>query len=192
MNHFFHVVILLVISLLSCQSSQKEDAAVEKEQAVRPTSNGDEKVVNTPAATSEPVLTLVDAEKILGEPAVITENNTSTQPNIKATRLAYRAKSTEVEKEKGGGVYFLLEEYKLITDAKTKYGFIQASNENNAGYKALKDVGDEAYFHSDGENFYFIMARKGTKVVTMKVNKITKTSSQDAFMETAKSIVAKL
>lgn len=190
MNNFFFAG--LVISLLACQPSQKAEVSVENKQPVQQPSNANQQVVTTPGTVSEPVLTVSDAEKILGEPAVITENNTSTQPNIKATRVTYRSKSAEVGKDKAGGLYYLLEEYKLITDAKTKYSFIRASNENNAGFKPLEDVGEEAYFHSDGENFYFIMARKGTKVVTMKVNKITKSTSQDAFMETARSIISRL
>ena len=190
MKNYFFQGVLFMSMLLSCQPSQKAEVSVEQEQPVQTPPSNNQQVVATPGTVSEPVLTLTDAEKILGEPSVITENNTSTQPNIKATRLTYKAKSSETQKE--GGLYFLLEEYKLITDAKTKYAFIQASNENNAGFKPLKDVGDEAYFHSDGENFYFIMARKGTKVATMKVNKITKSTSQDAFVETAKSIIEKL
>jgi hypothetical protein len=191
MKTSFLAYIVIVFSILSCQPSQNPDVSVEKNQPMQSSSRDTGNVVtSTPGAVTEPVLGLNDAEKILGEPAVITENNTSTQANIKATRLTYKAQSSQTEKT--GGLYLLLEEYKLITDAKTKYAFIQASNENNAGFKPLKDVGDEAYFHSDGENFYFIMARKGTKVVTMKVNKITKTTSQDAFTETAKGIVSRL
>jgi hypothetical protein len=191
MKTSFFACIVIVFSLVSCQPSQKADVTVEKDQPMQSSSGDTANVVTTtPGAVTEPVLGLNDAEKILGEPAVITENNTSTQANIKATRLTYKSKAAQTEKS--GGLYFLLEEYKLITDAKTKYSFIQASNENNPGFKPLTDVGDEAYYHSDGENFYFIMARKGTKVVTMKVNKITKTTSEDAFMETAKAIVTRL
>jgi len=191
MKNTFVPIIIMMISILACQPSQKAEVTVEKDQPANTSSKDAEKVVSTPTAhVSETVFTVTDAEKILGEPAVITENNTSTQQNIKATRVTYKAKSSEADK--AGGVYFLLEEYNLITDAKTKYAFIHASNENHSGYQLLKDVGDEAYFHSDGENFYFIMARKGTKVVTMKVNKLTKTTSKDAFMEAAKSIIGRL
>ena len=193
MRNLFYFSLLVIFSFLSCNPAQKaEDVeAVDVQQTSTPV-NGENDVSNTAAATAGPVLTLHDAEKILGEPADATENNTSTQPNIKATKLTYTAKSATTLKDKAGAIYLLLEEYKLIADAQNKYAFIKASNENSGGFKVLEGVGDEAYFHSDNENFYFIMARKGSKVLTMKVNKITKTSSLDAFKEVSKGIVSML
>ena len=53
-------------------------------------------------------------------------------------------------------------------------------------------MGDEAYFHSDGQNFYFIIVRKGEKMFRIKVNKITSTTSLKEFNMIAKNITASL
>ena len=56
----------------------------------------------------------------------------------------------------------------------------------------IHDLGDEAYFHSDGENFYFILVRKGLKMIRMKVNKITSNTSVAEFNRVARKITEAL
>ncbi|MGV8093724.1 MAG: hypothetical protein AB2L24_17840, partial [Mangrovibacterium sp.] len=72
------------------------------------------------------------------------------------------------------------------------YASIKTANEGHEGIKILDDIGDEAYFHSDGENFYFILVRKGEKVLRMKVSKITGKTSLNQFNLIARNITASL
>jgi len=69
-----------------------------------------------------------------------------------------------------------------------KYHDIKTANEDHEGITTLTDLGDEAYFHTDSENFYFIMVRKGVIVFNMKVNKITSLTSRDEFNNVAQVI----
>lgn len=85
----------------------------------------------------------------------------------------------------------MIEDYAEIESAKKTYSGIMESNRKN-GINELKDLGDEAYFHTDNKNFYFILVRKGTKVLRMKVNKITNTTSREAFDSVANKITAAL
>jgi len=48
------------------------------------------------------------------------------------------------------------------------------------------------YYHSDGENFYFILARKNDKMLRMKLSKITSKTSETQFKEVAKKLIDKL
>ena len=79
----------------------------------------------------------------------------------------------------------------MDTTAVRFYTSIKKASENH-GIKVLHDMGDEAYFHTDNQNFYFIMVRKGGNLFRMKVNKITKTTSLDAFYEIAKNISSEM
>ena len=47
----------------------------------------------------------------------------------------------------------------------------------------LTDVGSEAYFHSDGENFLFVLIRNENFMIRMKVNKTTSHTDEAAFTE---------
>jgi hypothetical protein len=137
-------------------------------------------------------LTQSDAEKILGEPAHVGDSLSTTKADVVEYKGNYIANSKDEKTGKTGSIYFLLEEYKLLPAAKEKYSSIKKANENHEGVKTLHDIGDEAYFHSDGENFYFVMVRKGKKVFNMKVNKITSKTSLDAFNAVAKGIADSL
>ena len=134
------------------------------------------------------LFTLSDAEKILGEQASLTDSSTTIKGNILTYSCAYLANAKDSKSGKIGSIYFLFEKYDEISSAKKEYSSIKAANENHEGVKVLHDIGDEAYFHSDGQNFYFIMVRKGQNVFNMKVNKITSKTSLDEFNLIAKNI----
>jgi len=138
------------------------------------------------------IFTLTDAEKILGEPAHLTDSSFTGGKDVSRYSLAYTANTKDKKTEKTGTIYFLLEQYQEVLSAQKKYSGIKTANEKHEGIKVLNDIGDEAYFHSDGQNFYFIMVRKSGKVLTMKVNKITSTTSLDEFNLAAKKITAAL
>jgi hypothetical protein len=139
----------------------------------------------------ENLLLLPDAEKILGEKGQLSNSSTKTTSEVTTYRCAYTANSKEQKKGKTGNVYFLFENYNQVDSARKKYSFIKTANEKH-GIKVIDNLGDEAYFHTDKENFYFIMVRKGNKVYNMKVNKITSTTSLVEFNLIAKKITEAL
>ena len=144
-----------------------------------------------PAVGMGELFTLAEAEKILGEPATLGNNTEGFDGQSGFHNIDYVAKDTDRVSGKLGAIYLLMQSYKDDAGAQERYATIKTANER-AGIETLTDVGDEAYFHSDNENFLFIMARKGVKVLTMKVNKVTSKTSVDAFNSVARKIVAKM
>lgn len=136
--------------------------------------------------------TLSDAEKILGEPAHLTDSTMKIEGDASTYSCAYAANSKDKKTGKTGAIYFMFEQYAQVASAQKVYSSIKTANEGHEGIKELQDLGDEAYFHSDGENFYFILVRKGDKMFRMKVNKITSATSLDEFNLIAKNITAAL
>jgi hypothetical protein len=185
MTKFFCLSILSVI-LLRCH----QPSALSNNNNQQPAETTVAEVkMNPPQSSNHPgnLLTLSDAEKIVGEPAHLSDSSTTTKAGDLVYSCAYTANSKDNKTGKTGVIYFLFEHYKQVASAQKKYTFIKTANENH-GIKVLEGLGDEAYFHTDGENFYFIMVRKGAKVFNMKVNKITSTTSLDAFNLVAKKI----
>ena len=149
---------------------------------------------STPQSLIHPgnLFTESDAEKILGEQAQLTDSSTTLKEDTLEYRCAYTANAKDQKTGKTGVVYFLFEQYAKVSIAKKVYSSIKTANENHEGVKVLHDMGDEAYFHSDGQNFYFILVRKGEKMLRMKVNKTTSTTSLNEFNLIAKNITAAL
>lgn len=173
------VITTLSLLLIACSGGAKPETTTVAEVPGQ--------VVNKNVGLNN-LFTLADAQRILGEPATTTDSLLTGQANIKAFKGTYSGKENG---DKTGVVYFLVEQYNREVDAVTKYGFIKASNEGKPGYEELKGVGTEGYFHSDNENFHFIMVRKSTSVMNIKV-RITPTTSLDAFKEIAGRIVDQL
>jgi hypothetical protein len=129
-----------------------------------------------------------DAEKILGEKAFLSDSSSTIKKDTLECKSAYTAYSKDQKTGKTGVVYFMIEEYNQELSAKNAYSSIKVANENHEGIKIIHDLGDEAYFHSDGQNFYFILVRKGKLMFRIKVNKITSHSSLNEFNRVSKKI----
>jgi len=129
-----------------------------------------------------------DAELILGEPAYLSDSSSSLHTGISEIKLTYTANAKDQSTGKKGAIYFMIEEYDELIAAKNAYRGIKVANENHDGFNLLQDVGDEAYFHSDGENFLFILARKQNRMFRIKVNKITSHTSLEEFNRVSKKI----
>jgi hypothetical protein len=142
-----------------------------------------------PQNTAHPgdLFSLPDAEKILGEPARLSDSSTATGATAAVFRCSYTSINNDPKSGKTGVVYFLLEDYNDAGAAQKKYISIKTANEDH-GIQTLEGLGNEAYFHTDNQNFYFIMVRKGKKVFNMKVNKITSNTSLPEFNVVAKKI----
>jgi hypothetical protein len=137
-------------------------------------------------------LTKVEAEEILRQDAQLTDSASTKENNIATFKSTFTADSKDPNTGKLGAIYFMIEHYKEVASAKETYSSFKESNQNNPGFKVLNDLGDEAWFHSDGKNFYLIIVRKGDRMFRLKVNKVTSKTSLEALHETARSIANKL
>ena len=186
------ISITAILFLISCNSPNEKNNLHEK-QVPKTDSLQIGKSVETKATVNpQNLLSVGDARLILGEPCSVIDVSNSNEGKALNYSCSYEALAKNKKKGKKGSLYFLLEEYTDSLGAKERYTFIKTSNEKNPGVKVLSGYGDEAYFHSDLENFYFIMARKGKNVFNMKVNKITNTTSLEQFKMVAKKIAASI
>src|SRR5687768_1315488 len=137
----------------------------------------DEDLPKDSVSKDEPIkmgmlFTLEDAEKIVGEPVHWSDSSTSYSRRGITYQSSYEADEKDSKSKKTGNVYFLVTKFENIDSAKQEYVSIMEANRKN-GIEELKDLGDQAYFHTDKENFYFIMVQKGYYSFRIKVNKLT-------------------
>jgi hypothetical protein len=131
----------------------------------------------------EVILTLIDAERILGEGAHLRETLSYLDGSTKVYTSTYLSNNRDEKSGKTGALYYMIEEYENIESARLAYESIRAANENAVGVVPLSGVGSEAYFHSDGENFLFVLIRNENFMIRMKVNKVTSHTDEAAFKE---------
>ena len=131
----------------------------------------------------EVILTLTDAERMLGEEGHLDEAVSYLDGSTKVYSSKYSSNKQDEKSGKTGTLYFMIEEYENIESARISYESIRASNEKAAGVVPLSGVGSEAYFHSDGENFLFVLIRNENFMIRMKVNKTTSHTDEAAFRE---------
>lgn len=86
----------------------------------------------------------------------------------------------------------MIEQYGTISSSKNACTSIKEANEKHEGVKVLDGLGDEAYFHSDGQNFYFVLLRKEKKMFRIKLNKITNKTTLANFNLVVKKVAATL
>jgi hypothetical protein len=170
---FFSFIIAIALSFVACNRLVTSNA---QDEASKPLGA---------------LFTLADAEKILGEKAHETDSSLTITKEETTYLGSFTADAKEEISDKTGVVYFFAEEYAEVAGAQKKYSSIKNANEKS-GIKALKGLGDEAYYHSDGQNFYFVMVRKGNRVFNMKVNKITSHTSSSEFNQVARKITDEL
>ena len=175
--------LIITFSILACNRSSRS-AVQSKEDTVSKT------ITQNDIAKLTNIFTLADAEKILGEPASLTDSSTKKGKEVVFYKSSHTANSKDT-KGKTGNVYFMIEDYEQVSSAHKVYSSIKRSNEDS-GIKTLEGPGDEAYFHTDNENFYFILVRKGTKIIRIKVNKITEHTSLEEFNRVAGAITMAL
>jgi hypothetical protein len=133
-------------------------------------------------------LSLEEAEKILGESSHLEDASTYLVGNVKTSFSSYFADEIDDVTGKTGALYFIYEEFDTIQAAKYTYESIRKANEKAPGVEPLFGVGDEAYFHSDGTNFLFVLSRFVNKIFTIKVNKTTSHTNNDAFINIVKKL----
>jgi hypothetical protein len=183
--------LLSIALIVSCSQAIKSDTSddpsgrpeLEANSAHKPEGDRD----STLTAFGD-LFQLTDAEKVLGEPAHLSDSGTRKSASAVVFQSAYKAEKEDFKSKKTGSVYFLLEQYHEIPDAQKKYESTRKANEDH-GIQVRNNLGDEAYFHTDSVNFYFIMVRKGARVLSMKVNKVTSTTSLDQFNAVTRKII---
>jgi hypothetical protein len=137
-------------------------------------------------------LTLSDAEQIMGESVMLECNAFRQKTSTLQYTCTYTALSEDQTTGKTGKLYFMSEVYADEDAAKNSYTEIYEANRKHEGVEVVQGLGDEAYYHSDGTNFYFFLVRKGTKMFRLKLNKVTSHSSVTNFKEVARLIVDRI
>lgn len=131
----------------------------------------------------------IDAERILGRPALQTMQNEEDSGSVKVFRCAYSMVRPENTTGPESNLYFMFEEYEKITAAEKTFAVIVSQNTGMRGFHQLPGFGDEAILQTDNRNFQLIIVRKSGKIIRIKVNRITSTTSMDAMKAITKGIV---
>ena len=143
-------------------------------------------------ATATKLLTLTDAEKIMGERAKLTGNTFIKKGDTLEYKCDYTALSLDAVTSKIGKLYFMYEVYDGVAPAAHAYAAIYQANSRHEGVEVVSGLGNEAYYHSDQTGFYFFLVRKNKKMIRLKLNKVTSHSSVIEFKNVTKHIVDKL
>jgi hypothetical protein len=138
------------------------------------------------------ILQLPNVEKILGEPARLTEKKTTTENKVLKERRTYAALAKDAATDKTGMLYYGFDQYPSKQGAIQRYKDVVVSNQPNGNLKPIMGMGDEAFIQTDGSNFYLIMARKNNKIILIKVNRITSHTSETGLKEVAGYLVKQL
>jgi len=170
--HIFKNYILAVGLLFACSHTSNSS------------DTGQPGIIQTDSnAIATKLLTLPYAEKIMGEPAQLTGNTFLKKIDTLEYKCDYTAIAEDKITRKTGKLYFMYEVYASVDAAKNAYTAIYEANRHNQGAEVVSGLGDQAYYHSDGKNFYFCLVRKGENMFRMKVNKVTIHSSEKGFKE---------
>lgn len=185
----FHIFFILILILFTVSNFSKFGASLV------PKTGG---IVNM-----ENIFSLADAEKIMGESGHLIDTTIKNAGEIpkfidemsKIKKEAYTynsgymANALDLNSGKTGIIYFVYEQYRTVSDAKTVYSHYEKANVNAIGYKILSDIGDEAWF---GSSPLFIYVRKANKIFVMKVNKMTSKTSVEQFNLIAHKIASNI
>jgi hypothetical protein len=133
-------------------------------------------------------ITQQEAEKILGQPAHLSMSSSETKDKIIKYRCTYTVNNKEVAAGRESNLYYLFEEYEKAGAAGKSFADILSANAGMPGLYRLNGMGDEAIIQTDSLNFQLIIIRKSDKIIRMKVNKVTGTTSISELKAVAKKI----
>ena len=158
-----------------------------------PTNVNEPSIIQTATmANASKLLTLADAEKIMGEKARLTGNTYIKKGDTLEYKCDYTALSQDSLTSKTGKLYFMYEIYRGVAAAANAYTAIYQANSRHEGVKVVSGLGNEAYYHSDQTGFYFFLVRKNKKMFRLKLNKVTSHSSVIEFKKATRHIVDEL
>lgn len=138
------------------------------------------------------LLTIQEAERILGEACQLKESASSHENGGHKYKSTYIANSANENSNNRVALYFIIESYRNETDAKKTFETFRVSNQASDGFELVNDLGNEAFFHSDKQNFYLLIARKGNEMIRLKVNKITAKTSLVELKKIATDVIARV
>jgi hypothetical protein len=182
MGHIRNLILPLLITSLLLAACRKAPEDVNEQCVIQPDS----------VAISPKLLTPEDAEKIMGEPAMLTCNTFIKKGDTLEYKCDYTALSQDPITGKTGKLYFMYEIYGGVAAAANAYAAIYQANRTHEGVEVVSGVGSEAYYHSDQTGFYFFLVRKNEKMFRLKLNKVTSHSSVAEFKEVTRRIVDKI
>lgn len=151
---------------------------------------GDKQVSND-TITPVTLFAKPEADKILGAPTHLTDSVHKKEASSSSYLCGYKADNEDAKTGKTGAVYFLFEEYNNLDSATKRLSNVYLSNRAN-GMVKMNNLGDEAVYHTDNENFHLVMVRKGRYVFNIKINKRTSTSSVSELKKIAHRITEKI
>jgi hypothetical protein len=131
-------------------------------------------------------LTLHEAERILGETCELKESGNESKNG------GHKYKSTHVGNSSPNyTLYFIFESYESELSADKTFDEFRVSNQSFQGFETIENVGNEAFFHTDKENFGLIIARKSNEIIRLKVNKLNGKTSISELKKVAADIIAR-
>jgi hypothetical protein len=152
---------------------------------------------NVKAATSNQIdtvahylLSVPDAQKILGQPTKLTGRTTKVKEGVTQYQCTYLAGPETVAGSRPCYLYYSLERHAEVAKAQKLYADMLASNSGMAGVKTLSGVGDEAWLHTDSNNFVLLIVRKGNALLRLKINKLTSKVSTAELQNAASRMAA--
>lgn len=131
----------------------------------------------------------IDVENILGEQARLVDRSSERKNDRSRTAWTYRGLSADTMERGRANLYCVFDEFTDTTSARMNYADILSQNRPLEGLTELKNVGDEAYMHTDNRNFVMIIARKGRAMVRVKVNRLTDRTSIDQLRSVVRRIL---
>ena len=137
-------------------------------------------------------LTLEEAERILGESAILKERNSDNQTDHYVSKTTFSAKEIDAKSQKQANLYYMVERFKdEKTATKTIQSFIKG-NQALEGFELLTAYGDEAFFHTNKDNFCLLVIRKSNKMIRIKVNKVTSKTSFEELRKIGKDLIERV
>ncbi|MCF8325356.1 MAG: hypothetical protein K9I84_10385 [Leadbetterella sp.] len=131
-------------------------------------------------------LTLKEAERILGETCELKESGNESKNG------GHKYMSTHIGHSSANhALYFIFESYENELSAKKTFEDFRLSNQSLRGFETIENVGNEAFFHTDKENFGLIIARKSNEIIRLKVNKLNGKTSISELKKVAADIIAR-
>ena len=96
-------------------------------------------------AVASKLLTLADAEKIMGEQAKLTCNTFINKGDTMEYKCDYTALLKDATTDKIGKLYFIYEIYDGVAAAANAYAAIYKANSRHEGVEVVSGLGNEAY-----------------------------------------------
>jgi hypothetical protein len=127
--------------------------------------------------------TYANAEKLLGQKLTAADSDEMAENGSRRWGCTFSTTAGE----SGPRLFFLLIKDASEEAARAEFEKVRASNKKHAGFEEWPEVGDEAVVHTDGQNFQFLMARKGANTIRVKV-----ANSKDVSLDELKAVTALL